>query len=78
MRLAVAFKSAERLRRRMFAFTRRNRMAKRKPVTPVPGERSDWGSHAQTKEPWKGNPEKEQRPGDKKPDLEKWQESDTH
>lgn len=78
MRLHVAFKSAERLRRRMLSLTRRYRMARKKPVTPDPGERSDWGSHAQTKEPWKGNPEKEQRSDDKKPDLEKWQESNTH
>ena len=53
-------------------------MNKEKPVTPDPGEPTDWGSHAQTKEPWKGNPEKEQRSGDKKHDLEKWRESGTH
>jgi hypothetical protein len=50
----------------------------KKPVTPDPGEQTDWGSHAQTNEPWKGNPEKEQRPGDRKPDLEKWHETKTH
>jgi hypothetical protein len=50
----------------------------KKPVTPDPGDRTDWGSHAQTREPWKGNPEKEQRPGDGKPDLEKWHETKTH
>jgi hypothetical protein len=43
-----------------------------------PRERSDWGSPKQTDKPWKGNPEKEQRNGDEKPDLEKWQESSTH
>jgi hypothetical protein len=43
-----------------------------------PGDRTDWGSHAQTEEPWKGNPEKEQRPADKKPDLEKWHKTGTH
>jgi hypothetical protein len=43
-----------------------------------PRQRSDWGSHKQTDKPWKGNPEKEQRNEDVKPDLEKWQESDTH
>jgi hypothetical protein len=44
-----------------------------------PRQRTDWGSHSQTKKPWKGNPEKEQRPSDdRKPDLEKWQESNTH
>jgi hypothetical protein len=50
----------------------------KKPVTPDPGDRTDWGSHAQTEEPWKGNPEKEQRPADKKPDLEKWHKTRTH
>jgi hypothetical protein len=43
-----------------------------------PGERSDSGSHKQTDKPWKGNPEKEQRNGDDKLDLEKWQETNTH
>jgi hypothetical protein len=51
---------------------------KKKPVTPDRGERTDWGSHVQTREPWKGNPEKEQRSGEEKPDLEKWQQSKTH
>jgi hypothetical protein len=78
MRLHVAFKSAERLRRRMLALSRRIGMTRKKPATPDPGEKSDWGSHAQTDKPWKGNPEKEQRPGDQKPDLEKWHESNTH
>jgi hypothetical protein len=44
-----------------------------------PRQQTDWGSHRQTDKPWKGNPEKEQAShGDKKPDLEKWQESNTH
>jgi hypothetical protein len=42
------------------------------------GERTDRGSLKQTDKPWKGNPEKEQRNDDFKPDLEKWQESSTH
>ena len=50
----------------------------KKPTTKDPGRASDWGSHAQTDKPWKGNPEKEQRSDEAKPDLEKWQESDTH
>jgi hypothetical protein len=50
----------------------------KKPATSDPGDRTDWGSHAQTNEPWKGNPEKEQRSNDKKLDLEKWNESKTH
>jgi hypothetical protein len=50
----------------------------KKPVTPDPGDRTDWGSHAQTREPWKGNPEKEQRPADKKPDLENGTKPGTH
>jgi hypothetical protein len=32
-----------------------------------PREQSDQGSHSQTNEPWKGNPEKEQRSGTKNP-----------
>ena len=43
-----------------------------------PQERSDWGSTKQTDQPWKGNPEKEQRNGDEKIDLEKWHETNTH
>ncbi len=78
MRLHVAFKSAERLRRKMLALSKRYRMTRKKPVTPDPCESSDWGSHAQTHEPWKGNPEKEQQSGEKKHDLEKWHESNTH
>lgn len=50
----------------------------KKPVTPDSGDRTDWGSHAQTREPWKGNPEKEQRSPDRKHDLEKWQRTRTH
>lgn len=43
-----------------------------------PRQQNDWGSHAQTDKPWKGNPEKEQKSGAKKPDLEKWHETKTH
>jgi hypothetical protein len=43
-----------------------------------PRQRTDQGSHAQTRKPWKGNPEKEQRNDDAELDLEKWQKSDTH
>ncbi|SED12735.1 hypothetical protein [Bradyrhizobium erythrophlei] len=49
----------------------------KKPVTEDSGRSSDWGSHAQTDKPWKGNPEKEQRSKDEQPDLEKWHESNT-
>ena len=41
-------------------------------------QRTDQGSHSQTDEPWKGNPEKEQRSGTKKSDPDKWQETNTH
>jgi hypothetical protein len=51
---------------------------RQKPVTPDHRDRTDWGSHAQTREPWKGNPEKEQQSGGEKPDLEKWHETRTH
>lgn len=43
-----------------------------------PRQRTDKPSIKQTDEPWKGNPEKEQRSSVRKDDLEKWQRSDTH
>jgi hypothetical protein len=52
-------------------------MSKEKP-TDDPRQQTDWGSHKQTDKPWKGTPEKEQRPGASKPDLEKWHETNTH
>jgi hypothetical protein len=52
-------------------------MSKEKP-SGDPRERTDAGSHKQTEEPWKGNPEKEQRSGTKKSDPDKWQETNTH
>jgi len=52
-------------------------MSKEKP-TDDPRQQTDWGSHKQTDKPWKGNPEKEQRSGESKPDLEKWHQTNTH
>ncbi|WP_445220546.1 hypothetical protein ACKWRH_11100 [Bradyrhizobium sp. Pa8] len=52
-------------------------MSKERP-TDDPRHQNDWGSHTQTDKPWKGNPEKEQKSGETKPDLEKWQETKTH
>jgi hypothetical protein len=43
-----------------------------------PRQQNDQGPHSQTDEPWKGNPEKEQRSGTKKSDPDKWQETNTH
>lgn len=43
-----------------------------------PRQASDWPSSKQTTEPWKGVPEKEQAPGKSKPDIEKWNETNTH
>lgn len=43
-----------------------------------PRQQSDEGSLKQTKKPWKGNPEKEQRNDDTKIDLEKWHRTKTH
>jgi hypothetical protein len=43
-----------------------------------PRKQTDTGSFKQTDEPWKGNPEKEQRSHASEADLEKWQRSDTH
>ena len=44
-------------------------MSKETPLDD-PRQQTDQGSHSQTDKPWKGNPEKEQRPGTKKSDLE--------
>jgi hypothetical protein len=52
-------------------------MSKEKP-TDDQRQQTDWGSHKQTDKPWQGNPEKEQRPGSSKSDLEKWHETNTH
>ncbi len=51
-------------------------MSKERPTDDP--RKNDWVSHAQTDKPWKGNPEKEQRSDDAKPDLEKWHETKTH
>jgi hypothetical protein len=52
-------------------------MSKEKP-NDDPRQRTDWGSAKQTEEPWKGPPEKEQKPSDTEIDLENWARSDTH
>ena len=52
-------------------------MSKETPVDD-PRQRTDKKTHKQTDEPWKGNPEKEQRNDDGKIDLEKWKDSGTH
>ena len=41
-------------------------------------QKSNQAFHRQTDEPWKGNPDKEQRNDDAKIDLEKWYETNTH
>jgi hypothetical protein len=43
-----------------------------------PRHEGDWKNTKQTNEPWKGPTEKEQAPGSQKPDLDKWQETNTH
>jgi hypothetical protein len=44
-----------------------------------PRRQTDWPTHKQTNEPWKGNPEKDQLdPNRPDIDLERWQESNTH
>lgn len=50
----------------------------REEPTDDPRQKTDWGSHKQTDKPWKEKPEKEQRSGSVKPDLEKWHETNTH
>ena len=52
-------------------------MSKESPADD-PRHQTDQGSHTQTDKPWKGNPEKEQKSGETKPDLETWQETKTH
>jgi hypothetical protein len=43
-----------------------------------PRQATHWKNSKQTDEPWKGPVEKEQKPGGLPPDLEKWQETNTH
>jgi hypothetical protein len=44
-----------------------------------PRQQSDWRSTKQTDEPWKGIPEKDQcDPFQPKPDIEKWNGTNTH
>jgi hypothetical protein len=43
-----------------------------------PRQQADQGSHAQTEKPWNGNPEKDQQPGTRKSDPDRWQETNTH
>lgn len=53
-------------------------MSKERP-TDDPRTRTDKGTISQTDEPWKGNPEKDQRnEQDAKFDLEKWHDTKTH
>jgi hypothetical protein len=56
---------------------RKKAMSKETP-NDDPRQRTDGGSHSQTDQPWKGNPEKEQRSGTKKSDPDKWRETNTH
>lgn len=43
-----------------------------------PRQATDWKNTKQTDKAWNGPVEKEQRPGGPPPDLEKWQETNTH
>jgi hypothetical protein len=43
-----------------------------------PRKATDWKNTRQTDEPWKGPVEKEQKRTGPPPDLEKWQETNTH
>ena len=52
-------------------------MSKEKPGDD-PRRQTDWKNTKQSDEPWKGPPEKEQKPGKEKPDLEKWHDTKTH
>jgi hypothetical protein len=61
----------------LFLFSKEPVMSRETPKDD-PRQRTDKPSIKQTDEPWKGNPEKEQRSSVRKDDLEKWQRSDTH
>jgi hypothetical protein len=52
-------------------------MSKEKP-NDDPRESTDAKTTRQTDEPWKGPVEKDRKPGDSKPDLEKWHDTNTH
>lgn len=52
-------------------------MSKEKP-NDDPRQNTDWKSTKQTDEPWNGPIEKDQKPGDSKPNLEKWHDTNTH
>ena len=52
-------------------------MSKEKP-NDDPRQQTDWGSSKQTDKPWKGTPEKEQKPSDGEIDLEKWHDTSSH
>jgi len=44
-----------------------------------PRKENDWKTSRQTDKPWRGNPESDQvSPERPKPDLEKWQRTNTH
>jgi hypothetical protein len=43
-----------------------------------PRQKTDAKNTKQTDEPWKGPVEKDQKPSDSKPDLEKWHDTNTH
>jgi hypothetical protein len=43
-----------------------------------PRQKTDWPNTKQTDEPWKGNPEKEQRNDSGDINLEKWHRTNTH
>jgi hypothetical protein len=43
-----------------------------------PRQQTDWKTTKQTDKPWTANPEKEQKPGGPPPNLEEWQQSNTH
>ena len=52
-------------------------MSKENPADD-PRQRTDPDDYSQADQPWKGIPEKEQKPGTKKSDPDQWQETKTH
>ena len=50
----------------------------KKPHSTIPGSKLTKVRTRRRDKPWKGNPEKEQRPGTKKSDPDRWQKTNTH
>jgi hypothetical protein len=77
MRRYPSFQFREQSTRFGVALVERCPMSKETP-SDDPRQKTDWKTTRQTDEPWKGPVEKDQKPGNSKPDLEKWHDTNTH